>query len=84
MESALFGSGRPVVVVPYIQREPVKLDHIVCCWDGSATAARAIGDAAPLLAKAKNGRTADRDERPREQNAKKSARTWPPTWRVTS
>jgi nucleotide-binding universal stress UspA family protein len=53
MESVLFGSGRPIVVVPYIQREPAKLDHIVCCWDGSATAARAIGDAAPFLAKAK-------------------------------
>lgn len=53
VESALFGSGRPVVVVPYIQKESVKLDHIVCCWDGSATAARAIGDAMPLLAKAK-------------------------------
>jgi nucleotide-binding universal stress UspA family protein len=54
LESVLFGSGRPVVVVPYIQKEPVKLDHVVCCWDGSATAARAIADAAPLLAKAKN------------------------------
>ena len=53
MESVLFGSGRPVVIVPYIQREPIKLDHVVCCWDGSATAARAIADAAPLLAKAK-------------------------------
>jgi nucleotide-binding universal stress UspA family protein len=53
LESVLFGSGRPVVIVPYIQKEPAKLDHIVCCWDGSATAARAIGDAAPLLAKAK-------------------------------
>jgi nucleotide-binding universal stress UspA family protein len=54
VESALFGSGRPVVVVPYIQKGPVKLDHIVCCWDGSAKAARAIGDAMPFLAKAKN------------------------------
>jgi nucleotide-binding universal stress UspA family protein len=53
VESALFGSGRPVVVVPYIQKESVKLDHIVCCWDGSKTAARAIGDALPLLARAK-------------------------------
>ena len=53
MESVLFGSGRPVMIVPYIQREPVKLDHVVCCWDGSATAARAIADAAPLLARAK-------------------------------
>lgn len=53
VESALFGSGRPVVIVPYVQKDPVKLNHIVCCWDGSATAARAIGDAAPLLARAK-------------------------------
>ncbi len=53
VESALFGSGRPVVVVPYIQKDPVKLDHIICCWDGSKTAARAIGDATPLLARAK-------------------------------
>jgi nucleotide-binding universal stress UspA family protein len=53
VESALFGSGRPVVVVPYIQKQPVKLDHVVCCWDGSLTAARAIGDAIPLLAMAK-------------------------------
>ncbi len=53
VESALFGSGRPVVIVPYIQKDPVKLDRIVCCWDGSATAARAIGDAAPLLARAR-------------------------------
>jgi nucleotide-binding universal stress UspA family protein len=54
VEAALFGSGRPVVVVPYIQKEPVKLDHVICCWDGSRTAARAIGDALPLLAKAKS------------------------------
>lgn len=53
IESALFGSGRPVIVVPYIQREVVKLDHVVCCWDGSATAARAIGDSIALLEKAK-------------------------------
>lgn len=54
VEAALFSSGRPVLVVPYIQKEAVKLDHVVCCWDGSAKAARAIGDAAPLLAKAKS------------------------------
>jgi nucleotide-binding universal stress UspA family protein len=53
VESALFGSGRPVVVVPYIQKGPLKLNHVVCCWDGSMTAARAIGDALPILAKAK-------------------------------
>ena len=53
MESVLFGSGRPVRDRALYHRESVKLDHVVCCWDGSATAARAIADAAPLLAKAK-------------------------------
>lgn len=53
VESALFNSGRPVVVVPYIQRDALKLDRIVVCWDGSRAAARAIGDAMPLLKRAK-------------------------------
>jgi nucleotide-binding universal stress UspA family protein len=53
IETTLFQSGRPIMVVPYIQKEGLKLDHVVCCWDGSHTAARAINDALPLLAKAK-------------------------------
>ena len=52
IEAALFGSGRPVVVVPYIQKDGLKLDRIVCCWDGSRAAARAANDALPLLKKA--------------------------------
>ena len=52
IEAALFGSGRPVVVVPYVQKEPLKLDRVLCCWDASQAAARAINDALPLLAKA--------------------------------
>jgi nucleotide-binding universal stress UspA family protein len=54
VEGTLFGSGRPVVVVPYIQKSPVKLDRIMVCWDGSRNAARAIADAMPLLARAKS------------------------------
>jgi nucleotide-binding universal stress UspA family protein len=50
-ESALFESGRPVIVVPYIQKAPLKLDNVMVCWDGSRSAARAIADAMPLLAK---------------------------------
>jgi nucleotide-binding universal stress UspA family protein len=50
-ESALFESGRPVIVVPYIQKAPFKLDNVMVCWDGSRSAARAIADAMPLLAK---------------------------------
>ncbi|MGA7432145.1 MAG: universal stress protein [Xanthobacteraceae bacterium] len=51
-ETTLFESGRPMIVVPYIQKAPLKLDNVMVCWDGSRQAARAIGDAMPLLAKA--------------------------------
>jgi nucleotide-binding universal stress UspA family protein len=52
-ESALFESGRPVIVVPYIQKAPFKLDNVMVCWDGSRSAARAIADAMPFLAKSR-------------------------------
>jgi nucleotide-binding universal stress UspA family protein len=52
IEGLLFESGRPVNIVPYIQREGLKLDRVVCCWDGSRPAARAIDDALPFLTKA--------------------------------
>lgn len=51
-ETTLFESGRPVIMVPYIQKGPLKLDNVMLCWDGSRAAARAIGDAMPLLTKA--------------------------------
>jgi nucleotide-binding universal stress UspA family protein len=53
IEAALFDTGRPVIVVPYIQRTGLKLDRMVCCWDGGTAATRAINDALPLLKKAK-------------------------------
>jgi nucleotide-binding universal stress UspA family protein len=51
-EGALFGSGRPMIIVPYVQKAPFKLDRVMACWDGSAPAARAIADAVPLLERA--------------------------------
>jgi nucleotide-binding universal stress UspA family protein len=51
-ESTLFESGRPVIVVPYIQKTPLKLDRVMVCWDGSRPAVRAIADAMPLLERA--------------------------------
>ena len=51
-ESTLFESGRPVIMVPYIQKAPLKLDRVMVCWDGSRQAARAIADAMPLLERA--------------------------------
>jgi nucleotide-binding universal stress UspA family protein len=52
IETSLFQSGRPLIVVPHIQKDGLKLDHLVCCWDGGSAAARAINDALPLLVKA--------------------------------
>lgn len=53
IEAALFGSGRPVLIVPYIQKPPFRLESALVAWDGSATAARALADAMPFLAKSK-------------------------------
>ena len=52
IEAALFDSGGPLIVVPYIQKEPLKLDHVMVCWDGGRAAARAIRDAMPFLRQA--------------------------------
>ena len=53
IESALFDSGRPCLVVPYIQKSDLKLDRIMVCGDGSRNSARAAADALPFLLRAK-------------------------------
>jgi len=53
IEGALFGSGRPVIIVPVIQSRALTLERVVVCWDGSRPAARAIADAMPFLTRAK-------------------------------
>jgi nucleotide-binding universal stress UspA family protein len=53
VEAALFDSGRPVLIVPYIQRAGLKLDRVMVCWDGSRSAARAVADAMPFIVRAK-------------------------------
>jgi nucleotide-binding universal stress UspA family protein len=52
IEGALFDAGRPMIIVPYIQTQGLKLDRVLACWDGGRTAARAIGDAMPFLERA--------------------------------
>ena len=49
-QSIVFGSGRPTIVIPH-STHSVSLDHIAIAWDASRVAARALGDALPLLAK---------------------------------
>lgn len=53
VEGALFGSGRPVIVVPFEHTGGAKLDRVVVCWNGGRTAARATADAMPFLHRAK-------------------------------
>ena len=52
-EGAMFGAGRPVLIVPYVQRDGLKLDRVTVCWDGGRAASRAVADALPFLRKAK-------------------------------
>lgn len=51
-EAVVFGSGRPVVLLPE-DNEIGHLDHVMIAWDGSRVAARAVSDARPFLGRAK-------------------------------
>lgn len=51
-EAAMFGGGRPVVILPR-GKAPASLAHIAVAWDGGRASARALGDAMPLLEKSK-------------------------------
>src|SRR6476661_2658224 len=56
-EAVIFGSGRPVLVLPEVPRaRPFELGTVAVAWDFSRAAARAISDAMPLLEKARKVR----------------------------
>jgi nucleotide-binding universal stress UspA family protein len=50
-QSLIFDSGRPILVMPQGDA-PFRFDRIVVAWDFSRAAARAVGDALPLLRRA--------------------------------
>ncbi|MGA1805220.1 universal stress protein [Rhizobium sp. HT1-10] len=49
VESFLFESGRPVLMVPYVRTAPVSIQRVLIAWNGSKEAARATFDALPFL-----------------------------------
>jgi nucleotide-binding universal stress UspA family protein len=53
-EAVLLGSGRPVLVVPYIGATQTVGQHVLVAWNATREAARAMNDALPLIAS--NGR----------------------------
>jgi nucleotide-binding universal stress UspA family protein len=52
-EAIVFGSGRPVLILPPQVDSKFTLDRVVVAWDGSRPAARAVADALPLLEQAR-------------------------------
>jgi nucleotide-binding universal stress UspA family protein len=70
VERLIFRSGRPILLCPeeFATGLAVKFDDVVIAWDHTAPAARAVGDALPLLQAAKRVRimTATDDQTPAE------------------
>jgi nucleotide-binding universal stress UspA family protein len=52
LEAVLFGSGRPVLLVPQAWRRRAIGRKVVIAWNGRREAARALADAAPFLEQA--------------------------------
>jgi len=52
--AALFGSGRPVFIIPSDYKSPAKLEKVMLCWNEGIQAARALADSLPLLTRARN------------------------------
>jgi nucleotide-binding universal stress UspA family protein len=52
VEGALFGSGRPILVVPADYEGGMRLDRVLICWNGGRNAARATANAIPFLGRA--------------------------------
>ena len=49
LESFLFESGRPVLLIPHILKSPQPIRKVLIAWNGSREAARATFDAMPFL-----------------------------------
>jgi nucleotide-binding universal stress UspA family protein len=69
VQGAIFGSGRPVFIVPFVHKGPAKLGKALVCWDGGVPAARAIAGVMPLLqrsGKVEVVRMSEKEEFPEE------------------
>lgn len=55
-QELIFGSGRPVLVLPGEAGTGFRLNRVVVAWDSERAAARAVADAMPLLRHAKDVR----------------------------
>ncbi|MGO4714075.1 universal stress protein [Bradyrhizobium sp. 2TAF24] len=67
----LFSSGRPLLIFPQEQAAalPITFDRVAIAWNRSAQAARAVGDALPLLRTATHVQIFTATDRATEQDA---------------
>jgi nucleotide-binding universal stress UspA family protein len=56
VEAAIFGAGRPVLVVPFAGRFDTIGERVLVCWNGSREASRAVHDGMALLTAAQSVR----------------------------
>jgi nucleotide-binding universal stress UspA family protein len=49
VEDVLMGAGRPLLLVPYVGNFPTIGKNVLVAWNASREAARALGDALPLI-----------------------------------
>ncbi|MGF9695286.1 MULTISPECIES: universal stress protein [unclassified Rhizobium] len=54
LETLLFDSGRPVLLVPHVMRTPQPIRRVLIAWNGSREASRAAFDALPFLQRAES------------------------------
>src|SRR4051812_26172595 len=54
LETFLFDSGRPLLLVPYTMKQPQPINRVLIAWNGSREAARATFDALPFLTAAQS------------------------------
>lgn len=52
LETFLFESGRPMLLVPYTLKQPKPIERVLIAWNGSREAARATFDSLPFLKQA--------------------------------
>jgi nucleotide-binding universal stress UspA family protein len=49
LETFLFESGRPMLLIPYTMKQPQPINRVLIAWNGSREAARATFDSLPFL-----------------------------------
>lgn len=52
-EEVLMSSGTPMIVLPHLNRPDMNIEKVVIAWSPSANATRALHDALPILAQAR-------------------------------